>query len=95
MVIKDSDVVVGFNKGDVFEARLIPHEDSFIFTRAFCFHPPQALKFISKEIKGIKKGKENLDQAREEFLLKLYKMKSAFDQYKHVATSGFILMKII
>ena len=85
-VVKDSPVTVGFNKGEYFEARLIPNGDSFLFTRAFCFHPPQACKFIKKEIKKLKKVEESeLPAAREAMLLKLFKMKNKVEQYRHVS----------
>jgi hypothetical protein len=42
LVIKDSPVTYGFTKEELFQARLVPHEDSFIFALAFCFHPSEA-----------------------------------------------------
>ena len=85
MVIKDSPVTVGFTKGEIFEARLIPHGDSFIFSQAYCFHPPQANKFIFKEIKNLnKKSEEDQRQLREELMLRLYRMRYKYDQYQHV-----------
>lgn len=84
LIIRDSDTVMGFNKEELFEARLIPHEDSFVFTRAYCFHPPQATKYILKEIKLLKKEKFMDPQKREDLIFKLYKMKNKLDQYKHV-----------
>ena len=84
--IKNSPVTVGFNKGDIFEARLIPHEDSFTFTSSFCFHPSKANKYILAEVKKIKKLPiEELDKARENLILKLYKMKNRFEQYTKVS----------
>ncbi|MCH2534397.1 MAG: hypothetical protein MK008_08155 [Bdellovibrionales bacterium] len=84
LVLRDSDTVMGFNKEELFEARLIPNEDSFVFARAYCFHPPQATKFILKEIKKLKKEKFMDPQKREDLILQLYKMKNKLDQYKHV-----------
>lgn len=85
-VVKDSPVTIGFNKSEYFEARLLPKGDSFIFTRAFCFHPPLANKFIKKEIKLLSKIKDGaLHQAREDLLLKLFKMKNKVEQYRHVS----------
>ena len=88
-VIKKSEMTAGFNKGEYFEARLVPHEDNLVFTKSFCFHPPQASKFILKEIKRINKipqGSER-DFEREAFILKLFKMRYKHEQYQHVDLS--------
>jgi len=89
LIIKDSPVTEGFNKGEVFEARLIPHEDSFIFSSAFCFHPPDATKYILNEVKLINKMKNDSDEERrrkqDELMLKLFQMKNKYDHYRHVA----------
>jgi hypothetical protein len=84
-VIKDSPVTYGFDTSEYFQGRLIPHEDSFVFTAAFCFHPPEAKKFIDAEVKKVRKLPE-LEQgaAREALLLRLFRMRNKFDQYKHV-----------
>ena len=42
-----------FSKGNVFEGRLLSHEDSYYFTGNFCFHPEGSKKFIKSEIKKI------------------------------------------
>jgi len=85
LVIKDSPVTYGFDSAEYFQARLIPHEDSFIFTAAFCFHPPEATKFIETEVKRVRKLPEAEQAlAREALLLKLFRMRNKFDQYKHV-----------
>lgn len=85
LVIQKSPVTIGFSKDEIFEARLIPHDDSFIFSGAFCFHPPQASRFIHKEIKKIKKlPDDQRDEAREQFIARLFRMRYKFDQYRHV-----------
>jgi hypothetical protein len=77
----DSLITAGFTSDEVFEARLIPSEKSWIFTRGFCFHPAEASKFIMKEIKQVK----HLDHSHKEALmLKLLKMRYKFEQYKHI-----------
>ena len=85
LTIKDSPITIGFEKNEIFEGRLIPYKDSFIFSRAFCFHPPQAKKFILKEVKMARKLPA-MEQAetRESLILTLYRMRARFDQYKHV-----------
>jgi hypothetical protein len=88
LVIKDSPVVHGFEKDSPFEGRLIPHENSFFFSNSFCFHPVEAKKYINQEIKRVSKLPENeRDQAREDLILKLFKMKYKFEQYTHVSVA--------
>lgn len=78
----DSPVLEGFNREEIFEARIFPHENTFYFTKGFCFHPAEARKFIMKEIKKAKK----LDMAyHEELMARLMKMRYKFDRYKHIA----------
>lgn len=85
VVIKNSPVTYGFVKEEYFQARLIPHEDSFIFTASFCFHPPDATKFVLNEVKRIKKlPEESQKEAREQALLRFFKMRNKFEQYQHV-----------
>lgn len=85
IVIKQSPVTIGFNKDEVFEARLIPEHGNFIFTHSFCFHPPQATRFIAKEVKSLKKvPQEKRHEARSELMLRLFRMKHKLEQYKHV-----------
>lgn len=79
--IKNSPITVGFSPDEVFDARLIPVEDTYIFTRGFCFHPPGAKKYIVREIKRTKKSSGD---EKEEMMLKLIKMRYRTDQYKHI-----------
>lgn len=84
-VIKKSPITMGFNKDELFEARLIPLADSFEFSNAFCFHPPQVTKIILKEVKKVKKmSGDTRSQAQEALLVKLFKLRYKFEQYKHV-----------
>lgn len=58
---KDHDVVerrqlVGLEKGDVLEARLLPHEGALVFSGAFLYHPREARKPILSEVKKRKKA---------------------------------------
>jgi hypothetical protein len=80
-VLEDSSITAGFNPDEIFEARIIPFNKTWIFTRGFCFHPLEATKFILKEIKQVR----HLDQSHKEALmLKLLKMRYKFEQYKHI-----------
>lgn len=86
LVIKNSVVTVGFEKDQFFESRLIPDGDSFVFSASFCFHPPKASRYILKEIKRVRKIKDVEERNREQeaLLIKLFRMRYKFDQYKHV-----------
>ncbi|MBX9769489.1 MAG: hypothetical protein K2X47_19590 [Bdellovibrionales bacterium] len=81
IVVENSTVTAGFNTDEIFEARIIPYQESFVFARGFCFHPPEATSFILKEIKKVKHLTE--DQRRD-LMLKLMKMRYKFEQYKHI-----------
>lgn len=81
VIVKDSPITMGFSKEEVFEARLLPLEDNFVFTKGFCFHPAEAKKFILKEIKKVKK----LSQVdKEALMLRLLKMRYKHEQYGHI-----------
>ena len=86
LTMDNSPIIHGFNKGEIFEARLIPHGHSFVFSNSFCFHPSQAAKFILKEVKEMRKAEpDKLESAREVVIRKLFKMRYKFEHYKHVA----------
>lgn len=70
LVVKSSPYVFGFDPDELFEVRLIPHGDSFVFTRGFCFHPESAKKFILSEVK---RHRKDPDLAPEVMLLRLIK----------------------
>lgn len=58
---KDLDVaqkepLAGIEKGDVFEARLVPYAGDLHFTSAFLWHPREARKLILKEAKRRRKA---------------------------------------
>jgi len=80
-LLENSSITAGFNSEEVFEARIIPFEKTWVFTKGFCFHPLEASKFILKEIKQVR----HLDKSHKEALmLKLLKMRYKFEQYKHI-----------
>jgi len=84
-VIKDSPVTIGFDKNELFEARLIPLEGTYCFSKAFCFHPPQVTKIILKEVKKLKKAaKEEFEELKEQLLVRLFKLRYKHEQYKHL-----------
>lgn len=81
IVIKDSPIRVGFSREEIFDTRLIPLEDTFVFTKGFCFHPEEASKFIQSEVKKLKKSEPVLQEA---LMLRLLKMRYKYEQYKHL-----------
>lgn len=84
-VIKRSPITMGFNRDELFEARLIPVGDSFQFSKGFCFHPPQVVKIIMQEIKRLKKlPPADLEAAKEAMLVRLFKLRYKHEQYKHL-----------
>lgn len=52
--VVDSEVNTGFSRGDIFEARLIPIQGKFEFSRGFCFHAHEMESFILSEIRKIR-----------------------------------------
>lgn len=82
IVIRNSPINIGFNRDEIFDARLIPDGETFRFARAFCFHPAEADKYILAEIKKIKKLENPAEQ--EAFMLRLLKMRYKFEQYRHL-----------
>lgn len=81
VILENSHVTTGFNTDEVFEARVFPFEDTFVFSRGFCFHPAEAKSFILKEVKKVR----HLDAVQKEALMfRLLKMRYKFEQYKHI-----------
>ena len=82
IVIPNSPINIGFSREEFFDARLIPDGENYQFSRAFCFHPEDASKYILSEIKRIKKA--NKPGEEEAFILKLLKMRYKYEQYRHL-----------
>ena len=86
LVIKDSPVLHGFEKDSPFEGRLIPLNDSFMFSNCFCFHPTESKKYIQAQIKVVNKMHDTeQESAREALIMKLFQMKYKYERYRHVA----------
>jgi hypothetical protein len=51
--VKESEGKILFHKNDLFEGRIVKVDDSYYFSPHFCFHPPDAEKFIKSEVKMI------------------------------------------
>ena len=86
VVVPNSNMILGFQRDEYFQARLFKEGDFFQFGPAFCFHPGPASRYLNKEIKRFRKLKEEAERASERasLLLKLFKMKYKLQQYKHV-----------
>jgi len=54
-IVSETDGPLIFNKGDLFQGRLIPFEGARYFTRSFCIHPKGACRYIESEIKSLLK----------------------------------------
>ncbi|MGE3756826.1 MAG: hypothetical protein AB7H97_03670 [Pseudobdellovibrionaceae bacterium] len=81
ITIPDCPWTYGFNSEELFEARLVPYNSTFAFTKGVCFHPPEANKFILSEIK---KHRKDPDLNPDIFMLRLIKMRYKYERYKHV-----------
>jgi len=81
LVVKQSPWIYGFNSEELFEARILPFQDSWIFTKGFCFHPSDARKYLLTEVK---RHKKNSDLNPEDMMLKLVRMRYKFERYRHV-----------
>ena len=88
---KDVDVferrkLAGLNKGDIFDARLLPFDDKILFSQAFCFHPSAARANILKEIKHRKSQDPNAPATP--FLWALCKMALKVERYRNIAVEN-------
>jgi len=82
IVIRNSPISIGFNRDEIFDARLIPDGEDFYFGKAFCFHPSEATSYILGEVKKLRKSEDLL--AQESFMLRLVKMRYRYEQYRHL-----------
>ncbi len=80
--VVNNDFVLTLEKGDICDARLIPDEDHYFFTKGFCCHPREVNKFILKEVKALKKADPGIQQA---FQLELIRMFFKMEQYSHLS----------
>ncbi|MBI5542385.1 MAG: hypothetical protein HY901_00735 [Deltaproteobacteria bacterium] len=87
---KDVDVFerrqpTGLKKGDLIEARLIPVGGRYLFSSAFCFHPPEAKKPIAKELK--RRRKEEPGFSTRDFIWAASKMRLKWERYRNIAVT--------
>lgn len=80
-ILKNSSMTYGFNYDEIFDVRIVPFENTYVFTKGFCFHPVEAKKFILQEVQAAL----NLTQTeKDQVLLRLARMRHRLDQYKHI-----------
>lgn len=86
IIIRESQVNIGFTRDEIFDARLIPYGDDFIFARAFCFHPAEASGFIKSEVEKVQliENEEEGQKAYEDLMLRLIKMRYKYEQFRHL-----------
>ncbi len=79
--VKDSEINRGFSRGDIFEARIIPFQKGYEFSRGFCFHPVEMEGVIQSEIKKVRYQ----DQGRQtKLILQLAAMKLKHLRFQHI-----------
>ena len=79
--VTDSDINRGFTRGDIFEARIIPFQGGFDFSRGFCFHPIEMETLIMNEIKKVRFQ----DKSRQtKLILQLSSMKLKHIRFQHI-----------
>jgi hypothetical protein len=49
--IEEEDSKLAFRKNDIFQGRIVPHNDKYFFTGYFCFHPNKTQLYIKGEAK--------------------------------------------
>lgn len=81
IIVSTPNFSFGFEPGVIFEVRIIPHDNTWIFARGFCFHPLEARKYILSEVK---RHRKDPDLNPEELMLNLLKMNLRAEQYRHV-----------
>jgi len=78
-------VVVALGKGDILEARLLPHEGKLHFSGSFVYHPREVRRAILKEAKRLAEATPP-GQAPDgdEFLAQLSRMALRLERYRNV-----------
>jgi hypothetical protein len=77
--------MVGLEKGDILEARLLPFEGTLFFSGAFLYHPQEVRKTILAEVKRQKKAAGKGDQPDVEgFIARLSRMAFKLERYRNV-----------
>lgn len=80
--------LVGLEKGDIFDARIVPwDEESWVFTGAFLYHPVEARKPVRKEAR--RRRKAGGDAASPSaFAWDLARLLLKFERYRNVSVEN-------
>ena len=83
--VQERRVVVALDKGDILEARLLPHEGKLHFSASFVYHPREVRRAILKEAKRLAEAAPP-GQAPDgdEFLAQLSRMALRLERYRNV-----------
>ncbi len=76
--------VVALAKGDLLEARLLPHDGKLHFSSASTYHPREVRKAILKEARRLQAVSGFGRADAEEFLALLSRMALSFERYRNV-----------
>ena len=76
--------MAGMEKGDLLEARLLPHDGAFYFSGAFLFHPREVSKQVLAEAKKRRKGAGRGPVDVKGFLAQLARMAQKLERYRNV-----------
>ena len=89
-IVEDSDINMGFTKGDVFEGRLIKFRDRLVFGSSFVFHPVECRSFIMKSIKKVRSldAKQHLKLIHRLALMRIKSEQYAHIDVKHIYTES-------
>jgi hypothetical protein len=82
--VAERRLMAGLDKGDLLEARLLPHDGQLHFSGAFLFHPREVRKLVLAEAKKRRKaaGREPVDV--KDFLAQLARMAQKLERYRNV-----------
>ena len=75
-LVEEEDSKLAFRKNDIFQGRIVPHNDKYFFTGYFCFHPNKTQRYIKGEAKKF----YLLQRSWEKELTKLEKGSSKFQK---------------
>ncbi len=77
--------MVGLEKGDILEARLLPFQEKLFFSGAFLYHPQEVRRTILAEVKRLRKaaGKGHPPDV-EDFIATLSRMAMKLERYRNV-----------
>ena len=83
--VTERRTLAGLAKGDLLEARLLPHDGHLYFSGAFLYHPQEVRKAILAEVKRLRKaGKKGGSLDVKAFLATLSRMAFKLERYRNV-----------